>query len=175
MRPTYLRPAFTIPGLRSVPWEKDERFAGEIQGETPSVGRFHLARHATGPAHATDQVRLLAVACIRLVGWCYSEPPESVWEIVEGLDIHATVPGNGFAELLCIKHWLCKDVCELYARGHTAICEHPDCLCREFAVVEPFHGFGFSRKFSAIEEDFVNLVSCNSLQYFLKSPLRLLQ
>jgi hypothetical protein len=118
---------------------------------------------------------LLAVACMRLVGWDYSEPSESVFKIVEGLDIHAPVHCDGFAKPPWVKHWFFKNIREFCGRRNPPISELKDRVGREFTIVEPFHGFGISRKSPTIEEYFLNLVSCNSLKHFQKGPLRLLQ
>ena len=122
-----------------------------------------------------DQARLLAVACTRLIGWCYSEPSEGVFEIVEGLDKHAPVHCDGFAKPVWVKHWFFKHIRELYGRRNTSIFKLQDRVGREFAIVEPFYGFGISRQSPAIEEYFLHLVSSNSLKHFQKDPLRLLQ
>mgnify|MGYP003694768845 CR=1 FL=1 len=75
-----------------------------------STQRSHrLVRKADVP----DQARLFCVACIRLVGWQYSEPSKRGLQIVEGLDNHATVHGDGFAESPRIEHRFVKNISEL--------------------------------------------------------------
>jgi hypothetical protein len=71
----------------------------------------------------TAERRLLAVACIRLVGWCYSEPSESVFEIVEGHDKHTPVHCDGFAKPLGVKHWFFKNIREFCVRRNISISE----------------------------------------------------
>ena len=73
--------------------------------------------------NAADQARLFAVACIRIVGWCYSEPSESVVGILECLDMHAPVRCDGFAEPPRIKDWDFKNIRKLSGRDHTARCK----------------------------------------------------
>src|SRR5215213_2573043 len=109
------------------------------------------------------------------LGRCYSEPSESVFEVVEGLDKHAPVHCDAFAEPPWVKDWLCKNVCELRCRGHTVISESRDGVCHKLPIIEPFHGCKISCKLTSIEDNFVNSVSCNSLKHFPKSPLRLLE
>ena len=86
-------------------------------------------------------------------------------EIIEDFDKHTPVHCDSFAEPRRVKHWLLKNVRELCDVRHAAIGEPHDRPCREFAEVEPFHGFGFSRKFPAIEEHFLALVECNRIKH----------
>jgi hypothetical protein len=118
---------------------------------------------------------LLLITCLRLFGWCYSEPSESVFEVVEGLDKHAPVHCDAFAEPPWVKDWLCKNVREPRCRGHTAISESRDGVCHKLPVIEPFHGRRISCKFTSVEENLFNLVSYNILKHFPKGPLRLLE
>ena len=122
-----------------------------------------------------SSVRLLAAACIRRDGGTYPEPFESSFEIVEGFDAHAPVLGDVFDEPVRVKQRLFKNVGELCGRGHTPICEIPDRLGREFAVIETFHILRFSGKFPAIDENFLNFVAGNRLKNLQKSPLCILQ
>ena len=117
---------------------------------------------------------LLAVS-IRLVGWCYSEPSESDFEIVERLDMHAPVHRNDFAKPQWVKHWFFKNIREFCVRKNPPISELKDRVGREFTIVEAFHRVRISRKSPPIEEHFLNLVSCNSLKHFQKGSLCLLQ
>ena len=75
--------------------ESHRRFHRDQKQRDRSVAPMRHSYHLT----AADQARLFAVACIRIVGWFYSEPSESVVEMVECRDTHAPVPGNGFDAL----------------------------------------------------------------------------
>ena len=65
----------------------------------------------------SDQMRLFRVACILLVGWYYSKPSESIFNIVEGLDKHTPVRCNALAEPLWVEQWFFNDESELYGMG----------------------------------------------------------
>ena len=125
--------------------------------------------------NAADQARLFAVACIRIVGWFYSEPSESVVEMVECRDTHAPVPGDGFAEPAGVTHRDFQNIRKLCVRRDTASSELGDGLGRKFAVVEPFHEIRTSLESSAIEKYLPNLVLRNSLEHFYKCSFRLRQ
>ena len=75
---------------------------------------------------------------------------------------------------LLIKHRLFKNISELCgARQHPAICELGNRPCREFAIEEPFDGFGLARQAAAIEEHLPNLVPRHGLKHLQKGPFSL--
>ena len=85
-----------------------------------------------------EQAPLLAVASTPPVGWSYSERSEGVFQIVEGLDQHASVHCDRFPKPLGVKHRFFKHIRELCGGRHTAIFELQDCVGRVFAIIEPF-------------------------------------
>ena len=54
-----------------------------------------------------------------MVGWCYSEPFESVFEAAESLNNHAPVHCDSFAKPPTVKHRVFKNIREPCTTAHS--------------------------------------------------------
>ena len=66
--------------------ESHRRFHRDQKQRDRSVAPMRHSYHLT----AADQARLFAVACIRIVGWFYSEPSESVEAVARNRGMRVT-------------------------------------------------------------------------------------
>ena len=106
---------------------RDSRLTSELTGRRESFSlcayRFALSPDAprrSGPTSCLGALTIFRAAGIAYIAldvtscdfvtWIEVEPFKGVSEIIEGLDQHAAVDGDRFAQPAWVKHWLYKNV-----------------------------------------------------------------